>query len=97
MRWVAIFEDSPRMIRHRKEFGRQHESYVRANRNEILIGGGFKENPDDNFVGGMWIMDVASKARAIELVENDPCFDPQSRKYKLFTWAKILDNETVKL
>lgn len=97
MRWVAIFEDAPEMMDHRAQFGNEHVEYVRANKSEILIGGGMKETPDGVFVGGMWVMEVESKERAIELVENDPYFNAKYRSYRLLIWGKVLEDVAVEL
>ena len=97
MRWIALFEDSPEMMEHRELYGKEHVEYVREHVSEILIGGGLKNNPDDAFVGGLWILNVVSKARAKELVENDPYFNPKYRSYKLLAWGKILEDVSVTL
>lgn len=97
MRWVVLFEDAPQMMEHRKENKQQHVDYVRENKTEIMIGGGFKENQEGIFVGGMWILDVASRERAIELVENDPYFNNKYRNYRLLLWGKVLEDENVLL
>ena len=97
MRWVVIFDDAPQMMDHRKKQGKKHADYARANKNEILIGGGFREAPEESFVGGMWVMEVKDRNRAVELIENDPYYHPVHRKYKLYTWGKILEDETVEL
>ena len=97
MRWVVIFDDSDGMIEHRKQQGQKHTDYARANREEILIGGGFREDLEGAFVGGMWVMEVVSRERAVELIENDPYYHPVHRKYKLFTWGRILEDKIVQL
>jgi uncharacterized protein YciI len=97
MRWVVLFEDAPQMMEHRKENKQQHVDYVRENKTEILIGGGFKANQEGIFVGGMRILDVASRERAIELVENDPYFNNKYRNYRLLLWGKVLEDENVLL
>ena len=94
MRWVVLFDDSPEMMEHRKENKQRHVDYVRQNKSEIVIGGGFKEDQEGIFVGGMWILNVDSRDRAIDLIESDPYFNPAHRKYKLLLWGKVLEDET---
>ena len=96
-RWVVLFEDTAQMIEHRKKQGTKHAQYALENKGEILIGGGFRETPDGQFVGGMWVMEVSSRERAVELIENDPYYHADYRKYKLYTWGKILENVSVTL
>lgn len=97
MRWIVIFEDQPEMLAVRKEREPAHLSYLRQHENEILIAGGCREAPGEAFVGGLWVLDVASKERAIELIENDPYFEPPYRSYKLRTWGKALADRSVAL
>ena len=97
MRWVAIFEDAPGMLDVRKEKGQAHLDYLIANEREILIGGGLRAGPGESFVGGLWVLDVANRDRAVELIENDPYYAPSFRNYKLFAWGKALENKVVQL
>ncbi|MEM7210258.1 MAG: YciI family protein [Pseudomonadota bacterium] len=97
MRIVALFDDAPEMMAHRAEHKQAHVDYIRANQSEVLIGGGFREDEDGAFVGGMWVMEVSTKERAKQLVEADPYFHPQYRRYRLLLWGKVLENETVVL
>jgi len=97
MRWVAIFEDDLGMLEVRKENGQAHLDYLAANANEILIGGGLRKGPGESFSGGLWVLEVATRERAVELVENDPYYAPALRKYKLFTWGKAFEEKVVHL
>ena len=90
MRWVAIFEDTPQMLEVRRANESRHLEYLGKHTDEILIAGGLREAPSAAFVGGLWILEVASKERAVQLVEGDPYFAPPHRKYKLLTWGKAL-------
>lgn len=90
MRYVAIFNDSPEMLLIRKERAEQHIAYLKEHRNEILIGGGLREEPGGVFVGGLWIFEVESRERAVSLIENDPYFVPAYRAYRLLVWGKAL-------
>ena len=88
MRWVAIFQDSPAMLAVRQEREALHFKYLREHESEILIAGGLREAPGSAFVGGLWVLEVASKERAIALVESDPYYVPACRSYRLLTWGK---------
>jgi uncharacterized protein len=91
MRLICHFEDSPAMPAHREQWGEAHLAYLKANAGEILIGGGLREQPDGAFVGGLWVMEVESLERARELVEADPYYRPDLRRYKLLVWGKAFD------
>jgi uncharacterized protein len=97
MRWVAIFQDKPAMLAVRKERSVQHLDYLRRHENEILIAGGLRDLPVSDFVGGLWVLEVNSRARAIELIEGDPYFIPEYRSYRLFAWGKAFADKKVVL
>ena len=97
MRWIAIFDDTPEMLVVRREREHLHLSYLRDHADEILIAGGCRNEPETPFIGGLWILEVASRARAVTLIENDPYFVPSFRNYKLRTWGKAFPDLKITL
>ena len=97
MRWVAIFEDTPAILEVRKKHQPAHLAYLQACESEILIAGGFREAPGSVFVGGLWVLEVASRERVIELIENDPYFVNGARSYKVLVWGKAFGEKQVVL
>ena len=95
MRYVAIFDDAPEMLLIRKARSEQHIAYLKEHRNEILIGGGLREELGGLFVGGLWIFEVESRERAVTLIENDPYFVAVYRTYRLLVWGKALPESVV--
>lgn len=91
MRLVAIFEDCEGMQAVRKQLKAEHLAFFEANRKEIPLSGGLRVQPDDEIlVGGLWVFEVDSKERAIELIEADPFQKACPRKYRLYHWGKTL-------
>lgn len=97
MRWIAIFSDTPDMLDIRQQRGDLHLAYLRAHADEILIAGGCREDLNLPFVGGLWVMEVPNRARAMELVEQDPYWQPPHRSVRLLTWGKGLEDVVVTL
>ena len=97
MRWIVFFSDTPDMMEIRKERQDLHFEYLGRHETEILIAGGCREIPDGAFVGGLWVLEVNSKDRAVELIENDPYFVSSCRTYKLLTWGKAFVEKSVVL
>jgi uncharacterized protein YciI len=97
MRWIAFFTDTPDMMEIRKERQDVHLEYLKTNASEILIAGGCREAPDAAYIGGLWILEVATKERAIALIENDPYFVPSYRTYQLLIWGKAFAEKFVVL
>ena len=97
-RWVAIFEDAPDTDEIRRAQTDAHLAYLDAHADEILIGGGLRPAPDEWYCGGLWVMEVATRARAVQLCENDPFFKAGLRKgYKLLVWGKAFADRRVAL
>jgi uncharacterized protein YciI len=97
MRYVVIFEDGPEMATVRRTAEPAHLAYLAANRNEIPMAGGLRDEHGGPYVGGLWVFEVDSKARAIELIERDPYFLAHRRSYRLLAWGKALPQYQVTL
>jgi uncharacterized protein len=90
MRLVALFEDEPAMAGVRQRLEPDHLSFLEAHRDEIRMAGGLRDEPGGPYVGGLWVFEVASKARATQLIEDDPYFKAHRRPYRLLAWGKAL-------
>jgi uncharacterized protein YciI len=97
MRWIAFFKDAPDMMGIRKERENLHLEYLKKHTSEILIAGGCREATGEAFVGGLWVLEVPTKERAITLIENDPYYFPSYRTYQLLVWGKALADRFVVL
>ena len=97
-RWVVIFKDTKEMLKIRADRGLRdaHVAYVR-NHPELRIGGGLKPQPDADFCGALWVVEAQDRAEITTLIENDPFYVPEHRRYDVFTWGKILEGEAVTL
>lgn len=95
MRWIAFFSDTPDMMAIRNERHDLHFEYLRKHESEITIAGGCREVPGGAYVGGLWVLEVASRERAVELIESDPYFVPSCRSYQLLTWGKAFAEKHV--
>ena len=98
MHWAVIFEDDEGMMAVRADRTRRdaHVAYAKAH-SELLIGGGLKTDVGNNFCGALWIVEAQTKQEVESLVLNDPFYEAQHRKYKIFTWGKILEDRKVTL
>lgn len=97
MRFVVVFEDSPEMARVRSTTEPAHLDFLEANRTEIPMAGGLRNEHGGSYVGGLWVFEVPSRARAVELIESDPYFLAHPRKYRLLAWGKALPQHQVTL
>ena len=90
MRFVVIFDEGPEMISVRAEHEPAHLHFLEKNRDQIPMAGGLRNEHGGPYVGGLWVFEVASRQRAIELIEADPYFKANPRKYRLLAWGKAL-------
>lgn len=93
MRWVAIFSDQPQMVEFRRRHHAEHLAYLAQHADEILLAGGLRDNEEDSasYVGGLWVMEVSSRARAVDLVEGDPYYQSRYRRYQLSLWGRAFE------
>jgi uncharacterized protein YciI len=97
MRWIAVFTDTPAMLQVRTELAEAHLAYLDRHASEIVLAGGCRHSPESDYVGGLWVLEVADRARAVELVEQDPYFLSGARRYELRTWGKAFPERRVSL
>ena len=97
-RWVVIFQDTPEMleIRAKQDLRDAHVAYAKGHP-ELLIGGGLKPETDADFCGALWVVETKSKTEVEQLVLNDPFYFPEYRTFKIFTWGKLLEDQTTLL
>jgi uncharacterized protein len=90
MRLAALFDDEPPMAAVRARLEPAHLAFLEAHRDEIKQAGGLRNQPGGPCVGGLWVLEVASKERAVELIAADPYQQAHRRPYRLLVWGKAL-------
>lgn len=83
MRLVVIFEEGAEMAPVREAHELAHLAYLEQHRQEVRMAGGLRNQHGGPFVGGLWVLDVESRERALELIEQDPYYRACPRKYRL--------------
>jgi len=97
VRWVAIFDDEPQMLEVRLTHEAEHLKYLEEHQDEVVLAGGLREVAAGQHVGGLWVLEVSSRERAVELVEQDPYFVLGARSYELRVWGKAFPERKVLL
>ena len=90
MRWIVVFDDTPAMADVRRRLEPAHLAYLREHVAEIVIAGGTRHVPGGPYAGGLWILEVVSRERALQLIEGDPYYQAERRPYRLLIWGKAL-------
>jgi uncharacterized protein YciI len=94
VRFVVIFEDSPEMVDVRRRLEPAHLRFLEEHHAEIPMAGGLRNDTGGAYAGGLWVFEVESRERAVELIEQDPYFVACPRKYRLLVWGKALPHLT---
>lgn len=94
MRFIVIFEEGPEMIPVRVAL---EPAFLEQHRGEIPMAGGLRDEHGGPYVGGLWVFEVASRQRAVELIEADPYYQANPRKYRLLAWGKALPQFQVRM
>lgn len=94
MPFIIQFSDSPKTTRERKSDVRPaHLEYIMGNAHRIIASGGFFPDDDDFPNGGLIILDVETRAEAVDYIENDPFFiNGLFRTYTITRWKKFIFN-----
>ena len=79
------------MLAVRQQREPAHLAFLEAHKDKILIAGGLRPAPGEKFVGGLWVLEVAGRDEAVALIEADPYYQPEHRKYRVLAWGKALD------
>lgn len=97
LRFVVIFEDGEDMVAVREAHESAHLAYLELHRDEIRMAGGLHQEHGGSYVGGLWVFEVQSRERAVELIEQDPYYLAKPRKYRLLAWGKALPQYEVRM
>jgi uncharacterized protein YciI len=88
--WICIFDDSPGMLAIRTERRARHHAFLSENAATILNAGALCPGETEPPTGALWVLDVEHREDAVRLIERDPYYEPQHRRYRLFRWKPAL-------
>lgn len=95
MRFAVIFEEGADMLPVRQSLSEQHLAFLDRHRPEIPMAGGLRHAHEGLFVGGLWVLEVASREQAIEIIEADPFYKVLPRAYRLLAWGEAFPERQV--
>ena len=98
MPFAISFLDDPGTTKERKSsFREAHIEYVTRNAHRIIASGGLFPDDDDFPDGGLILLDVQTRAQAVDYIENDPFFlNRIFSQYKIHRWKKfVFDHQRV--
>lgn len=93
--WIVVFTDTSDMTAHRAEKFAEHLAYLHDHDGMFIDGAPLSDDVNLAPTGGIWIVKAETKEEVLELVNNDPMFDPSLRSYRVFCAGKALDTSRV--
>lgn len=86
--WIVIFKDEPGMAEHRKAYFPDHLAYLTSRKDIFLDGGSLAEKEGETPTGGIWIVRATERDEIVRLIEGDPMYRPELRRYQIFATGK---------
>lgn len=98
MLFIVRFEDHHDRIETRKQYLAAHISWLDENRDHVLVGGSLRIAPDEQPVGGLWIVSAKSKLEVESLIESDPFWSNGLRSgVEILHWSKAFEDRLVEI
>ncbi|TDM05862.1 MAG: hypothetical protein C4K60_14285 [Ideonella sp. MAG2] len=95
MRYMVVFDDTPEMAAVRQRLEPEHLAFLERYRSEIPMAGGLRKEPGGAYTGALWVFEVSSRERAVELIQLDPYYQAHARRYRLEFWGKAFPEVSV--
>lgn len=96
MLFAVRFIDKPNQHGTRKQSLQAHLDWLDQHQECVLIGGSLRLEPDQQAVGGLWIVEASSKAEIASLIQTDPFWIQGLRQsYEIFHWSKAFADRKI--
>ena len=92
MLFAVLFTDKPGHGSLRAEYLQSHIHWVDQNKGVVLVAGSLRTEPQDTPKGGLWIVEVESKASVMQIMATDPFYTCGLRQsIEVLHWSKALE------
>ncbi len=89
MLFIVRFTEKPGSSAIRQQYLRDHIAWLEEHKNEILVPGSLRPEPDAPAVGACWIVDAPGKAAVEKLFLSDPFWINGLRaSVEILFWSK---------
>ena len=89
MLFAVIFKDNPDQANLREQNLEAHVLWLNEHRDKILVAGSLREKPGKTPIGGLWVVEEASKKAVTQLLSSDPFFTRGLRQsVQVLHWNK---------
>lgn len=91
MLFAAWFTDHPGQGALRAEHLAAHIAWVDAHKDQVLVAGSLRDEPQDTPRGGLWVVEAPSKQAVLSLMQTDPFYTCGLRqRVEVYHWSKAL-------
>jgi uncharacterized protein YciI len=88
-RFEDIYADQPDRLLERAQYMRAHLAFLAEHPEKVVAAGAMRDTPDGAPSGGIWILNVESKAAAEAFYKMDPFWTAGLRRsVQVSHWAK---------
>ncbi len=96
MLFAVQFQDDPNKLATRQQYLQSHIDWLDQNADLVLVGGSLRKSPDDEPVGGLWIVNAETKEAVQQLIETDPFWIQGLRiSVEILYWSKAFEERKV--
>ncbi|HEX2546375.1 MAG TPA: YciI family protein [Ramlibacter sp.] len=96
MLFAVIFRDKPDQGALRSQLLPAHIAWLDQVRDTVRVGGSLRTEPGIVPIGGLWIVEAASKDEIDRLMRADPFFTGGLRaSWEILHWSKAFEDRTV--
>lgn len=96
MLFAVLFTDKPGHGALRAEHLDAHVEWVAQHRASVLVAGSLRSEPGEVPKGGLWIVEAASKAAVLDLMQSDPFYTCGLRQaVEVLHWSRALEDKVL--
>lgn len=96
MLYAIRFVDRPDRLETRRAQLAAHLEWLDRHRDRVLVAGSLRHDPAADPVGGLWIVEAASRDEADAIFRTDPFWVHGLReRYDLWFWSKAFPDRRV--
>jgi uncharacterized protein len=98
MLFIVQFQDKPGMTDLRDKLLKSHFEFLDRVSDRVLVPGSLREDPGDNPVGGLWIIEAKDEAEIREIFKDDPFWTNGMRAtVRINRWVKAFPDRKVSI
>lgn len=96
MLYAVRFHDRPDRLPVRRQHLQAHIDWLDEHKDAVLVAGSLRHEPDEEPVGGLWLVEAACKAEVESLLLTDPFHVHGLRQsHEILCWTKAFPGRRV--